>query len=318
MKIEDLIIFYFSRMDINQLITDYKLPFDIYIKLNSKLAVYKKSGEIIKSKDITRLHDNHFHYVFVHNRNMKIKKSYAEKNLQIFLNMKTVTTLFKTECIYEALLNITEDLYTDPSTPGIPERLINVMQPAAEFIAATRDAFKAILTINRHEAYNTTHPVNVAMSLIALAHKTGIAHIPTLAEAGTGGLLHDIGKISIPASIINKKTSLTEAEWELIREHPLKGVEIARKYNLTGDTGLSIIRNHHEKRNGQGYPAGLKGEHKGDLAEMTSITDVFDAITSDKPYSMARPPVDGANFLLTHMEEYDKHLVLQFIKLLSE
>lgn len=318
MNFEDLLVFYYSKMDVNQLLQDFPLPFNLYIKLDNKLAAYKKQGDVIKSKDITRLQDNGFSYIYVHNRDMDKKKDFTEKNLSQLLNLPGTDTLFKVDCIYESLTNVTADIYNNPATPGLPDRIKQMMTQAAYFMSSHSDAFKAVLTITRHEAYNTTHPVNVALSLIALAYKSGIKDIGLLTEAGTGGLLHDIGKINIPASIICKKTTLTEAEWELIREHPSDGVKIAEKYGLTAGEGLDIIGNHHEKRNGQGYPAGFRDEDKGDLAEMTSIVDVFDAITSDKPYSMAKPPVVGANFLLSHLEEFDKTLVLLFIKLLSE
>jgi HD-GYP domain-containing protein (c-di-GMP phosphodiesterase class II) len=97
------------------------------------------------------------------------------------------------------------------------------------------------------------------------------------------GLLHDIGKVGVPDSILNKKSSLTGAEWNPIKQHPDLGVEIL-KHVIDLVNCLPAIQHHHEHFNGQGYPAGLSGDKIPFEARILSIADSFDAMTSPRPY----------------------------------
>jgi len=100
------------------------------------------------------------------------------------------------------------------------------------------------------------------------------------------GLLHDIGKIGIKDTILNKPSSFTKSEYELIKKHPLIGEKIVEKIKFL-KPGISIIRSHHERYNGYGYPDGLKGKNIPLLARILAVADAFDAMTSDRPYRKA-------------------------------
>ncbi|MGA9475969.1 MAG: HD domain-containing phosphohydrolase, partial [Terriglobales bacterium] len=101
-----------------------------------------------------------------------------------------------------------------------------------------------------------------------------------------GGVVHDIGKIAVPDSILLKPSALSEAEWELVREHPALGERICaplKSFRLV----LPIIRHHHEKRDGSGYPDGLSRESIPLTARVLQIVDVYDALTTKRPYKKA-------------------------------
>ncbi len=106
-------------------------------------------------------------------------------------------------------------------------------------------------------------------------------------ETAHGFLLHDIGKISIPESILSKPGALTPAEWEVMRTHPDVGAHIVTPIRLLGDS-VDVVRFHHERFDGGGYPSGLKGEAIPLSARIFSIADAFDAITTDRPYRRAQ------------------------------
>ncbi len=100
-------------------------------------------------------------------------------------------------------------------------------------------------------------------------------------------VLHDIGKIGIPDYILNKPLPLTEEEWKTVKLHPVRGEAICSKLKFAQEI-LPIIRHHHERYDGTGYPDGLKGENIPFLARIVSIADTVDAITSQRTYRMAR------------------------------
>jgi HD-GYP domain-containing protein (c-di-GMP phosphodiesterase class II) len=124
------------------------------------------------------------------------------------------------------------------------------------------------------------------------------------AEIGYGFLLHDIGKVGIPEGILNKPGPLTEEEWAIMRTHPLLGVNFVKPLRFLGDA-VWIIRSHHERWDGKGYPEGLKGEQIFLPARIFQMADTFDAMTTDRPYRKALP-------IHVALEEIDRHAGTQF------
>ena len=119
-----------------------------------------------------------------------------------------------------------------------------------------------------------------------------LARVVTAAEVGHelsyGFLLHDVGKVGIPESILCKPGPLTDAEYEVMKTHPLIGVQIVAPIAFLGGA-VDVIRCHHERWDGRGYPDGLGGEDIPLGARIFSVCDTFDAMTSDRPYRRALP-----------------------------
>ena len=107
-----------------------------------------------------------------------------------------------------------------------------------------------------------------------------------------GSILHDVGKIGIPESIVRSPKPLTDAEFKIIQKHPLKGVEILQPIAFIKDH-MYLIRNHHERWDGKGYPDGLAGDAIPLGAQIVAIADAFDAMTSSRPYRKGMPPEAG-------------------------
>src|SRR5256885_8926887 len=103
-------------------------------------------------------------------------------------------------------------------------------------------------------------------------------------QAGYAGLLHDIGKMAIATSILNKPGRLTDQEFDEMREHPARGLELLKAGGVDDPVVLDVCLHHHEKVDGTGYPHRLRGEDISLLAKMGAVCDVYDAITSDRPY----------------------------------
>ena len=132
-----------------------------------------------------------------------------------------------------------------------------------------------------------------------------------------GALLHDIGKISIPDEIISKQGKLTEEEFDIVRRHPLFAKKWLSQIELL-KPALQIPYYHHERWDGSGYPLGLKGEDIPLAARMFSVVDVWDALTSDRPYRRALSKEEALNLIISQSgSHFDPKVVEQFIKVLS-
>ncbi len=117
-----------------------------------------------------------------------------------------------------------------------------------------------------------------------------------LRKLGVGLLVHDVGKLAVPPEILNKPGRLTDEEMDVMRTHPEAGVELLRAADLSPLT-LSVIRDHHERPDGSGYPSGLKGNAIHEFARFAAVADVYDAVTSKRVYSGAVQPHVGVNII---------------------
>jgi putative two-component system response regulator len=134
-----------------------------------------------------------------------------------------------------------------------------------------------------------------------------------------GGFLHDIGKISVPDAILFKNAALTEQEWAIMRKHPLKGEEICRPMKSLRPV-LPIIRNHHERWDGSGYPDGLEKQQIPLLARILQIVDIYDALINARPYKIALSPQDAVEIIQEEVRKgwRDPEVVHAFIAILAE
>lgn len=136
------------------------------------------------------------------------------------------------------------------------------------------------------DPYTAGHSESVARYSMMIARKLGVFNEEQLKILETGALLHDIGKVGIPDEILRKPGSLSEEEWALIKKHPLIGAQILSISN-SFHPYLPIVRGHHEKLNGSGYPYGLKGDKIDLMTRIVTVADIYDALTSDRPYRRA-------------------------------
>ncbi len=134
-----------------------------------------------------------------------------------------------------------------------------------------------------------------------------------------GCCLHDIGKIYMPDSILKKKTSLTEREWRMMKQHPVLGADILRIHAPEEQTIIGIVEFHHERWNGTGYPCGLSGTDIPAFARICSIIDSFDSMLSDRPYRSGISLEEAKEELRRHSgTQFDKQYVELFLQMPAE
>jgi HD-GYP domain-containing protein (c-di-GMP phosphodiesterase class II) len=163
------------------------------------------------------------------------------------------------------------------------DRVQPMVQDITESILRNPGALVGLLRIKAKDDYTFLHSVSVCTLLVAFCRSRGMD--PALThQAGLGGLLHDTGKALVPGKILNKPGPLTDEEFAIIKRHPGDGYEILLKSPQIGPIPLDITRHHHERRDGSGYPDKQVGDGISELAQMTAIVDVYDAITADRVY----------------------------------
>ena len=150
--------------------------------------------------------------------------------------------------------------------------------------------------IRTYDAYTFCHSVNVCILSLLIGIILGYDR-QKLKDIGIGALLHDIGKIKISRKILNKREDLTSEELRQIRRHPTEGFNILRRFQDIPLLSANIVLQHHERLDGGGYPYRLSGDEIHEYARIVMIADVFDAMTSHRPYRAAYPVVQAADFI---------------------
>ncbi|HEY6779808.1 MAG TPA: HD-GYP domain-containing protein [Thermoleophilaceae bacterium] len=178
----------------------------------------------------------------------------------------------------------------------------DVVEKIASEISSVGDAALALSDLAASDAYTMEHTIDVTVVGLLIARHLfqtrgrvdwrgersydRIDH--HLTQLGVGLFLHDIGKLAIPAGILHKPGKLTDEEWELIRQHPEIGIEMIPS-DAIWPRAKDVIRSHHERWDGSGYPRGLETEDIQPFSRIAAVADVFDAITSERSYACAQP-----------------------------
>ncbi len=163
------------------------------------------------------------------------------------------------------------------------------------------------------DEYTYLHSVSVCALMVNFARQLELDE-PIVRSMGLAGLLHDVGKMTVPDAILNKPGPLDHAEFALIRKHPQQGHAMLEKGEGVTQEVLDVSLLHHEKIDGSGYPFGLKGDAIGLAARMGAICDVYDALTSDRAYKQGWTPLHAATEMYSWNGHFDRELLFKFLR----
>ncbi|WP_256824106.1 HD-GYP domain-containing protein [Pseudomonas kurunegalensis] len=161
--------------------------------------------------------------------------------------------------------------------------------------------------------YTHMHSVAVSGLMIALAHELKLSQA-LVVEAGIAGMLHDIGKIAIPEAILDKPGKLTDEEFDVIRKHPKAAINILIDNEHVSDLVLDVCLHHHEKYDGSGYPHRLANEQISLFSRMGAVCDVYDALTSTRPYKAGWDPAEAIHQMAKWQGHFDNEIFHAFIR----
>lgn len=177
-------------------------------------------------------------------------------------------------------------------------------------------ALISLARLKTADDYTFMHSVAVCALMIALARKLGLDEQQTH-DAGMAGLLHDLGKATIPLTVLNKPGKLTDEEFALVKTHPEAGYKLLLSGIGISEMAKDVCLHHHEKIDGSGYPMGLTGETISLYAKMGAVCDVYDAITSNRPYKTGWCPAESIKRMAEWKGHFDPIVFQAFVKSLG-
>jgi putative nucleotidyltransferase with HDIG domain len=221
--------------------------------------------------------------------------------------------------MYSSAVQSAEVAWQSAEVEGIPDApaALQTVEGLADAVTQNRTALMALTAMRNYDNYTFTHMVNVSILAMAQARALGIDG-RLLREFGLSALMHDIGKVRTPKEILNKPEKLTDAEFDIMRRHVVDGAEILRRTPEMPILAPIVAFEHHLRLDGSGYPRTVKRDAMNLGSMLCAISDVYDAMRSQRAYQQAYP-TDRILAVLKRNEgaQLDQHLVRRFVQLLG-
>ena len=300
---------------------DSVTDFDIHIQTapDREPVLYRERHLEVTPAVIAILEEQRHRQVFIPTAQAKQYRQYIVAHLDSILQDPTLPIGDKCEVLYDSAQGLVADVLEEPRSRELLLRSKRLVASTVDFMTKEQDAFRFLVEIVSYDYYIFTHSVNVSIYSIALAQRLGGFTMAALRELGEGALLHDVGKCLIDPAITQSEHALSEEEWRAMQQHPTFGYEILTEHGLVGAQTLEIVRHHHEKLDGSGYPDGLRGEEIRPLVRVTTIADIFDAITTRRCYRDAVGSFDALKLMRSQMtEQLDQTYFRVFVQLLGQ
>jgi HD-GYP domain-containing protein (c-di-GMP phosphodiesterase class II) len=262
----------------------------LFIKTGGNYVLYKSNGRDFSDHDHERLSKNGVEFVFVSKNDMDVITSHMEASAERLLKSNILNARAKGKMIYQTSINFVDDIFNNPEKSTDLKRTKRLIENLMLFLSDNPDAINSLETVMSHNYHTFVHSLQVA-SLTLLMHSEAYSlSRDEMLDVGTGALLHDFGKIFVPQNILNKCGKLNEAEIAILKRHPEEGYDYLRDRGGLSPVALTIVRLHHERCDGSGYPQGLESRDIPRSAQITGVADVYCSLTTDNHGNKTMPP----------------------------
>lgn len=312
---------------------DSTVAFDCYIKRFNGYVVIIEQGTLITEKLFQKI--KHNKELYIHESELNKYKDYTElmllldaENLAIEKAIENVNNLEikiqeycevqeKLHYIYQSICNLGHLFFNANNYTKLPLTSLEIfIDVTLQLIVSKEKNLPKFLEMMPHKYEMEYHSVNVCILCMFLGHKIGFQH-SDLQKLAMAAILHDIGKLKIEKSILDKQSGLSPEEFEIMQEHSSLSAKMASTNNISDKHILNAILYHHEKFDGTGYPEGLTRHEIPKMAQVIGICDVFDALTTNRTFRDSYSSFDALCLMKDKMaEELNQGYIKSFIQLL--
>lgn len=272
-----------------------------YYDLNKNKAVELPKLHLLTDEDIISINSSDVNSIYIDKfpENMNIhnilSKELKEQSLQ---DINSIAANFKNNQVKKSDFVTLQDTAT---------QLI-------DYFSHDKSTMINIFDLKKYDDYTFHHSLSVCVMSLAIATELKFSKAE-LNELALSALLHDIGKVSVPKEILNKPSKLTPEEFTIMKQHPLNAGKYLLSNNLINQNIFRAIVCHHEKWNGTGYPSGLKEGQIPLYSRVISVADVYDALTSHRPYREPSEPTEAIEYIMGGCgSHFDPDIVKAFLR----
>lgn len=263
-----------------------ELPVDVYWCLSPGSEPLLLRGKNIEVDDdeFPRLLESGVETVYIPRDQGEVFQKHLQENVRGILNNQDVPIAQRMTFLNSTGRTMLQEVFRSDNLDKTLDSVSTLSEHMTSLIAQNEVVASELFDVLQHDYHTYTHTYNVASYAMLLAQEMGFRDEEELQRISMGGLLHDLGKLRIPNAILTKKERLTEVEWQTIQRHPTDGfIALAERPDITFDQ-LMMVYQHHEKLDGSGYPVGIDGDEIHVLARICTVVDIFEALTSNRPY----------------------------------
>ena len=309
----------FIAIPVSLLQTDTVTQFDLYIRgKDDNSVLYRKANLPFSEEAWARLGERNIGLLWIPSSQNQAYRMYVEEHLGSILADSSIALEERSQLLYQSAQDLVKDVLEDPRSGDIIARSGAMVEHMVQFMYRDSRAFHQLMRVTSFDYYTYTHSVNVFVFATAFAQALGYDEA-AVEEFGQGALLHDIGKSQIDDSILNCAGKLSAEQWQIMKQHPVYGHQLLEEQGVESDVVYDVVRHHHCKLNGGGYPDALRADEISQWARILTICDVFDALTTRRSYKDAMPSFDALRLMKEKMsDELDQNHFFQFVKLMAK
>lgn len=288
---------YWRAISIDSVSTEHFPDVALYLKSGDNYVLYKNAERAFTADDYRRLQRGLTKFLYVRSGDMDAVNDYMETSLTGMLAREDLDSIAKGRILYQTSVNCVIDMFESPETTSNLQRCCNMVQHILRQVTTDIHALEAIATIIDHNFYIYVHSIQVAaLSLLVHSESFKLAH-DEMIDVGTGALVHDYGMTSITSDVLEKNNALSDIEYWKVKQHTQKGYEYLKHCGNFSEIVLNIVRYHHERYDGNGYPTGIKGAEIPRSGQVAAICDVYSALVMDRPQRKAHSHADAIKIM---------------------
>jgi len=259
----------------------------IYLKSSENYILYKDHERRLTEADLRRLERSFTEFIYVRSGDTQAVDEYLERCLDDALTREDLSSEAKGNILYQASVNSVVDLFESPEESANLNRSRTLIRHMLQYVATDPNALKSLRTVANNNLYLFAHSVQVA-ALSLLFHEKRFNLAPDeMIDVGIGSLLHDFGMTFICSEVMDKPDALSKFEYHTVKQHTRKGYDFLKGTGHFSQIALQVVRHHHERYDGNGYPDGLKGDAIPRSAQVAAICNVYSALSLERPYRKA-------------------------------
>jgi putative nucleotidyltransferase with HDIG domain len=280
---------------IETIVDNSSTDFDLFLDLRGHLVLYAGLGYKWAREELTKLvAGGHRHFL------MKLSDSGKARTYEELVRLPSVEmTLAPKEritAIEQVGAEFIKCLYNNEITTAVVAKAETLADVLVGCVAEDKTCIKELSGLVDHDSYTYTHSMRMSAYAVAIALEMGATDREHLHFIALGGIFHDVGKRIVPLPVLHKAGPLTNDEWTLMRSHPKAGFENVNE-SVMSNVSKEIILHHHESLDGQGYPDKLDKHSLLTEVQIAGVADVFDALTSSRPYQQKRTRYEALDFI---------------------
>ena len=279
----------FIPVSVKTLRPDQALGIALYLRESGAGShfLYRDKDVPLNESDLASLQARGLTTLYAESDEFEIYQRYLRGNLDSVLADESVSVANRFSHLNEVVRDVLAESFRRGETAGAVTTCHAIAHKTVDFICRKDALASELLGVLYHDYHTFTHSANVSYYCTFLAKALGISSRADLRSIAVGGMLHDLGKLEIADHILTKQGKLSPAEFAIVRAHPRTGfLKLSRRHDLSHGQ-LMMVYQHHERIDGKGYPVGQLGAGIHEWAKICAVVDVFEALTSNRPYRRA-------------------------------